>query len=890
MTTQAGATDPDPQETQEWLDALDGVLASEGPARARQLVERLVERAQMGGAHVELGVQTPYVNTIPPAFEARMPGNEELETRLRHYIRWNAMAMVVRANETSSELGGHVASFASSATLYDVGFNHFFRAPTAEFGGDLVFFQGHSSPGVYARAFLEGRISEEQLANFRQEVDGRGLSSYPHSWLMPDFWQFATVSMGLGPIQAIYQARFLKYLHNRGLANTEGRKVWCFLGDGECDEPESLGAISVAARERLDNLIFVVNCNLQRLDGPVRGNGKIIQELEREFRGSGWNVIKVVWGANWDPLLERDKTGRLVQLMNECVDGDYQTFKANDGAYVREHFFGRYPETAALVADWTDEQIWALQRGGHDPRKVYAAYAAAVAHTGEPTVVLAKTIKGYGMGSSGEAQNIAHQQKHLDLQAMRQFRDRFAIPVSDTELARVPFYRPPDDSPEGRYLGERRRQLGSLPQRRRTSSALTVPELSAFDSQLQNSGDRELSTTMAFTRVLAAMVRDKNIGKFVVPIVADESRTFGMEGMFRQLGIYSPLGQLYKPQDAAQLMYYREDVAGQILQEGINEAGALCSWIAAATSYSTSDRPMIPVYIFYSMFGFQRIGDLAWAAGDMRSRGFLIGGTSGRTTLNGEGLQHEDGHSQLFAAFVPNCVAYDPTFGYELATIVQDGLRRMYAEQEDVYYYITVMNENYPQPAMPEGSREGILRGAYLLRTAAAKSAAQRVQLMGSGTILREVLAAADLLAAEFNVAADVWSATSFNELRRNGLAAERWNLLHPAEDPLVPYITSALAERPPGPVIAATDYMKSYADQIRPFVGVRRFHALGTDGFGRSDYRSKLRDFFEVDRRWVALAALKALAEDGAIERSAVARALEHLGIDPAKPDPVTV
>jgi pyruvate dehydrogenase E1 component len=888
MTTQAGATDPDPQETREWLEALDGVLEHEGPARAQQLVERLVERAQVGGAHVELGVQTPYVNTIPPAGEPRMPGNDEIETRLRHYIRWNAMAMVVRANETSSELGGHVASFASSATLYDVGFNHFFHAPTAEFGGDLVFFQGHSAPGVYARAYLEGRISDEQLANFRQEVDGRGLSSYPHSWLMPDFWQFATVSMGLGPIQAIYQARFLRYLHHRGIANTDGRKVWCFLGDGECDEPESLGAISIAAREKLDNLIFVVNCNLQRLDGPVRGNGKIIQELEREFRGSGWNVIKVIWGTNWDPLLERDRSGRLVQLMNECVDGDYQTFKANDGAYVREHFFGRYPETAALVADWTDEQIWDLQRGGHDPRKVYAAYEAAAKHVGEPTVVLAKTIKGYGMGSSGEAQNIAHQQKHLDLKAMRQFRDRFSIPVSDGDLGKLPFYRPPDDSPEAQYLQERRQALGSLPQRRRTSTALSVPNLDAFDAQLKGSGDREISTTMVFTRLLAAMVRDKNIGKFVVPIVADESRTFGMEGMFRQLGIYSPSGQLYKPQDSAQLMYYREDVQGQILQEGINEAGALCSWIAAATSYSVSDRPMIPVYIFYSMFGFQRIGDLAWAAGDMRSRGFLIGGTAGRTTLNGEGLQHEDGHSHLFASFIPNCVAYDPTFGYELAVIVRDGLRRMYAEQQDVYYYITVMNENYLQPEMPAGSEEGISRGAYLLREGPLQKKAPRVQLMGSGTILREVLAAADLLAADFGVSADVWSATSFNELRRDGLAAERWNLLHPGEKAHVPYIAQALKGRT-GPLVAATDYMKTYADQIRPFVD-RRFHALGTDGFGRSDYRRKLRDFFEVDRRWVALAALGALAAEGSIEAGVVAQALAKYEIDPAKPNPVTV
>ena len=889
MMTPVHQIDSDPHETQEWLDALDGVLAQEGPARARQLVERVVERAQTGGAHVELGVQTPYVNSIPLAQQPMMPGNEELETRLRHYIRWNAMAMVVRANETSSELGGHVASFASSATLYDVGFNHFFRAPSADFGGDLVFFQGHSSPGVYARAFLEGRIGEEQLARFRQEVDGGGLSSYPHPWLMPDFWQVATVSMGLGPIQAIYQARFLKYLHNRGLADTEGRKVWCFLGDGETDEVESLGAISIAAREGLDNLIFVVNCNLQRLDGPVRGNGSIIQELEREFRGAGWNVIKLCWGSNWDSLLEHDTTGRLVQLMGECVDGDYQTFKANDGAYVREHFFGRYPETASLVADWTDEQIWALQRGGHDPRKVYAAYMAATEHAGQPTVVLAKTIKGYGMGSSGEAQNIAHQQKHLDIAAMRQFRDRFAIPVSDAELPKMPFYRPPADSAEAKYLRERSALLGHVPQRRRRSTtSLAIPELTAFENQLTGTGDREISTTMSFVRILSALVKDKALGGRVVPIVADESRTFGMEGMFRQLGIYSPTGQNYKPQDSAQLMYYREDVKGQILQEGINEAGALCSWIAAATSYSVSDVPMIPFFIFYSMFGFQRVGDLAWAAGDMRSRGFLIGGTSGRTTLNGEGLQHEDGHSQLFAAFIPNCVSYDPTYNYELAVIVRDGLRRMFAEQEDVYYYITVLNENYVHPAMPAGVEDGILRGAYLLRDAGSDLSRPRVQLMGSGAILREVVAAADLLAQKFGVDADVWSATSFNELRRDGLAAERQNLLHPADAPHVPYITAAMAERR-GPLVAATDYLKSYADQIRPFVD-RRFHALGTDGFGRSDYRRKLRDFFEVDRRWVALAALKALADDGTIERARVAAAIVELGIDPSKPDPVKV
>jgi pyruvate dehydrogenase E1 component len=874
-TTANGAVEPDSQETQEWLEALDGVLRTEGTERAQQLVERVVEHAQIGGAEIYIGLQTPYVNTIPLGRQPKMPGSNEIEARLRHYVRWNAMAMVVRANEISSELGGHVATFASSATLYDVGFNHFWRGPSEKFGGDLVFFQGHSAPGVYARAFLEGRITEEQLAHFRQEVDGHGLSSYPHPWLMPDFWQFATVSMGLGPIQAIYQARFLKYLHNRGIADTSDRKVWCFIGDGETDEPETLGAISVASREQLDNLVFVVNCNLQRLDGPVRGNGKIIQELERDFRGAGWNVIKVIWGGNWDPLLAADHTGRLVQLMNECVDGDYQTFKANDGAYVREHFFGRYPETAALVKDWTDEQIWELQRGGHDPVKVFAAYDAASKHVGEPTVILAKTIKGYGMGSSGEAQNIAHQQKHLDIKAMRQFRDRFALPISDDEIPKMPFYRPAEDSSETQYLRER-------------LEALAIPGLDAFEAVTKGSGDREISTTMAFVRILNTIMRDKNVGSRVVPIVADESRTFGMEGMFRQLGIYSPVGQLYRPQDAAQLMYYREDKAGQILQEGISEAGAMCSWIAAATSYSVSNELMIPVFIFYSMFGFQRIGDLIWAAGDMRSRGFLMGGTSGRTTLNGEGLQHEDGQSQIMASFIPNCVSYDPTYAYELAVIMQDGLRRMYAEQEDIFYYITVMNENYQHPDMPAGSEAGILKGMYLLREGAGEKKAPHVQLLGSGTILREVIAAADLLQNDFGVAADIWSVTSFNQVRRDGLAAQRWNLLHPEAKPRRPYVAQALESRP-GPLVATTDYMKTFADGIRPFVD-KPYAVLGTDGFGRSDFRRKLRSFFEVDRHFVALAALKSLAEEGAVKPSVVTEAIKKFAIDPEKPNPVTV
>ena len=880
---------PDPQETQEWVEALDAVLKNEGNARAQELIKTLVERAQRSGVNVTLDVETPYINTIPLSAQAAMPGNQELEARLRHYMRWNAMAMVVRANKESSELGGHVASFSSAATLYDVGWNHFFHAPSEKHAGDLVYFQGHSSPGVYARAYLEGRINEEQLLGFRQEVAGRGLSSYPHPWLMPDFWQFATVSMGLGPIQAIYQAQFQKYLGDRGISDTSARKVWAFLGDGECDEPESLGAISLASRENLDNLIFVVNCNLQRLDGPVRGNGKIIQELERVFRGAGWNVIKVIWGSNWDPLLARDSTGRLVQLMNECLDGDYQTFKANNGAYVRENFFGRYPETAALVKNYSDDQIWALQRGGHDPAKVYAAYAAAVAHKGQPTVILAKTIKGYGMGTAGEGQNIAHQQKKMDVAAMREFRDRFHIPIGDAELEKIPFYRPPETTPEMQYLRERVAELGSVPQRRRTVPALKVPDKAAFEAHFKGTGEREVSTTMAFVRVLNTIARDKNIGHRVVPIVADESRTFGMEGMFRQVGIYSPSGQNYKPQDSAQLMYYREDKSGQLLQEGINEAGAMSSWMAAATSYSTSSEPMIPFYIYYSMFGFQRIGDLAWAAGDMRSRGFLLGGTAGRTTLNGEGLQHEDGHSQLFAAFIPNCRSYDPTYGYEVAVIIQDGLRRMYVDQEDVYYYLTLMNENYQHPDMPAGAEDGIIKGMYLLREGpTAKNAQARVQMLGSGTILREIIAGSDLLAEDFGIASDIWSVTSFNELRRDGLDAQRYNMLHPEATPRQSYVEKCLAKHK-GPAVAATDYMKSFADSIRPFVD-RRYNVLGTDGFGRSDTRKKLREFFEVNRYYVALAALKALADDGVVPAAKVSEAIKKYGIDPAKPNPTTV
>ncbi|MGC9992062.1 MAG: pyruvate dehydrogenase (acetyl-transferring), homodimeric type [Candidatus Cybelea sp.] len=889
------APDPDPQETREWLEAMRAVLAVEGPGRARELIAALVDEARRAGTHVSLGLTTPYVNTIPLDKQAPMPGDREVEARLRHYVRWNALATVVRANRVSSELGGHVASFASAATLYDVGFNYFFRAPSETFGGDLVFFQGHSSPGVYARAFLEGRITEEQLEHFRQEVDGRGLSSYPHPWLMPDFWQFPTVSMGLGPIMSIYQARFMRYLHDRALSDTSDRKVWAFVGDGEMDEPESLGAISLAGREKLDNLIWVVNANLQRLDGPVRGNGKIIQELEGIFKGNGWNVIKVIWGRSWDPLLAADSSGRLVQLMSECVDGDYQTFKSRNGKYVRDEFFGRYPETAALVGDWSDDEIWALQRGGHDPTKVYAAYEAACKHRGEPTVILAKTIKGYGMGEAGEAQNIAHQAKKMELEAMRTFRDRFVLPITDEQMAgdKIPFFKPAEDSLEMQYLRERTAALGSVPQRRRRSASLAVPELSGFDAQLQSTGDRSISTTMAFVRVLNAVARDPEIGARVVPIVADESRTFGMEGMFRQMGIYSSVGQLYHPQDAEQLMWYREDKLGQILQEGINEAGAISSWIAAGTSYSNHDLPMIPFYIFYSMFGFQRVGDLAWAAGDSRTRGFLLGATSGRTTLNGEGLQHEDGSSQVAASFIPNCCSYDPTYAYEVAVIIQDGLRRMLTDQEDVYYYITLLNENYPHPAMPAGAREGILRGMYLLRDSSAAAGKKEkkvpcVQLFGSGAILREVEAGAELLASDWNVRSDVWSVPSFNQLQRDGVAARRWNMLHPEDAPRLSYVEQCLRGRL-GPGIAATDYIRTFAEQIHPFMD-RRYVALGTDGYGRSDFRRKLRRFFEVDRHFVAVAALQALAADGAVEPSTVKKAIEKYGINPDKPNPITV
>lgn len=889
MASRPELNDIDPLETSEWLESLESVLERDGPERAHYLLQHLIDEARRSGTHLPYSANTAYLNTIPEAHEQHTPGDPAIEWRIRSLIRWNALAMVVQANRMTSELGGHIASFASSATLYDVGFNHFWHAPSASHGGDMIYVQGHCAPGIYARAYLEGRISEEQLHRFRQETSAGGLSSYPHPWLMPDFWQFPTVSMGLGPLMAIYQARFMKYLHNRGLVDATKRKVWAFMGDGEMDEPESLGAITLASRESLDNLVFVINCNLQRLDGPVRGNGKIIQELEAAFRGAGWNVIKVIWGSYWDPLLLRDTKGLLKKRMEEAVDGEYQNFKAKGGAYTREHFFGRYPELKELVSNMSDDDIWRLNRGGHDPHKVYAAYAAAASHTGQPTVILAKTVKGYGMGEAGEGQNITHQQKKMGEDALKQFRDRFEIPISDEDIADTPFYRPPEDSPETRYMRERRESLGGyLPQRRREAAALKIPELDAFDAMLQGTGEREISTTMAFVRMLTALVRDKNVGQNVVPIVPDEARTFGMEGLFRQLGIYSSKGQLYEPQDADQLMYYREDKKGQILQEGINEAGAMSSWIAAGTAYSNHNVHMIPFYTFYSMFGFQRIGDLAWAAGDSQARGFLMGGTAGRTTLAGEGLQHDDGHSHLMSANIPNCISYDPTYAYELAVIIHDGLRRMYANDENIFYYITIMNENYAHPALPPNASEGIVKGMYLLSEAEAPGGkAKRVQLMGCGTILREVIAAADLL-REFDVYADIWSATSFTELRREGQDVERWNMLHPDEHPRESFVSQSLGAHG-GPVIAASDYTRLFADQIRPYVN-RRFVALGTDGYGRSDVRAKLREFFEVDRRYVAVAALKALADEGDIERSVVAEAIKKFDIDVSRPNPMTV
>lgn len=885
--TQNKLVETDPLETQEWLDALTAVIEAEGTERAHFLLEAMIDKARRSGSNLPYNATTAYVNTIPTHLQQRLPGDPEMERRIRALVRWNAIMTVLRGNEKSPGVGGHIASFQSAATLYDTGFNYFFRAPNENFGGDCVYFQGHSSPGVYARAFIEGLIPEDKMDNFRQETGGNGLSSYPHPWLMPDFWQFPTVSMGLGPIQGIYQARFLKYMHDRGIADTSDRKVWVFCGDGEMDEPESLGAISLASREKLDNLIFVINCNLQRLDGPVRGNGKIIQELESDFRGSGWNVLKVVWGSYWDPLLAMDKDGILKKRMEECVDGEYQNFKAKGGAYTREHFFGKYPELKEMVAAMSDQDIWRLNRGGHDPHKVYAAYHAAVNHKGQPTVILAKTVKGYGMGDAGEGQNTTHQQKSMDIESLKKFRDRFDLPITDEQVENLSFYKPADDSPEVKYMAERRAAMGGfVPQRRRKGNELTVPALSAFENMLTATGEREISTTMAFVRILSTLLRDKTLGKFIVPIVPDEARTFGMEGMFRQLGIYSHLGQLYEPMDSDQVMYYKESKDGQILEEGINEAGSFSSWIAAATSYSVTGVQMIPFYIFYSMFGFQRIGDLAWAAGDSRARGFLLGATAGRTTLNGEGLQHEDGHSHLMSATIPNCISYDPTFAYELAVIIQEGLRRMVQNQEDVYYYITLMNENYSHPALPAGAEQGILKGLYSFSK--SKTKGEKVQLMGSGVILREVIAAAELLEKDWGVSADVWSATSFTELRREGLDCERWNMLNPEKPQRLNYVAESLKDAK-GPVIASTDYMKSFAEQIQRFVP-NKFVALGTDGYGRSDSREALRDFFEVDARYITVAALKALSDEGKLPAAKVAEAVKKYKLDANKPNPTTV
>jgi pyruvate dehydrogenase E1 component len=876
----------DPQESREWLDALGDVLRTQGAGAAHALLEALIEKARGEGAFIPFSPNTAYRNTIPTHLEARSPGDHALEWRIRSLTRWNAMAMVVNANREHAGIGGHIASFASAATLYDVGFNHFWKGADHPDGQDLLYIQGHCTPGIYARAFLEGRLTEAQLKRFRMEALEPGLSSYPHTWLMPDFWQFATVSMGLGPIMAIYQARLMKYLANRGLAQNAQRKVWCFCGDGEMDEPESLGAIDIAAREQLDNLIFVVNCNLQRLDGPVRGNGKIIQELEGVFRGAGWNVIKVIWGSGWDALLAQDSSGRLLQLMNETVDGEYQNYKAKGPAYTREHFFGRYPETARLVAHLSDEDIANLNRGGHDPHKVYAAYAAAVAHTGTPTVILAKTVKGYGMGEAGEGQNVTHQQKKMGEDALRQFRDRFRIPITDEQIKDTPFYRPADDSEEVRYLQARRKALGGpLPARRVSAQPLPIPALASFERQLADTGEREISTTMAFVQLLQTLIRDKQVGQRVVPIVPDEARTFGMEGMFRSLGIYSIVGQKYDPEDAGQLAYYKEDVKGQILEEGITEAGAMSSWIAAATAYANHGTPLLPFYIFYSMFGFQRVADLCWAAGDMRARGFLLGATAGRTTLNGEGLQHEDGHSQVMAAQVPNCRAYDPAFAYELAVIIQHGLQRMYAEGVDEYYYLTLYNENYHHPALPAGAEDGIVRGLYCLRETPAEDPAPRVQLLGSGALLREVIAAGELLEADWGVRSDVWSAPSFPELAREAREAERWNLLHPEQPPRVPYVTACLQGRK-GPAVVSSDWVRAHAEQIRAYVPMA-YHVLGTDGFGRSDNRPALRDFFEIDRRWIVLQSLYALAREGAVPKERVSQAIKIYGLKAGRTAP---
>ena len=895
--------DDHPEETREWLDSLEYVLENAGVERANFLLRHLSSRMTQTGARLPYTITTPYRNTIPANQEAPMPGDLFMERRIRSLIRWNALATVVRANRRDGALGGHISTFASSATLYDVGFNYFFRGPTDDQAGDLIYFQGHSAPGIYARSYLEGRLEEEHLDNFRQEVDGRGLSSYPHPWLMPDYWQFPTVSMGLGPIQAIYQAHIMKYLDSRGLIPMGDRKVWAFLGDGECDEPETLGALGLAGREKLDNLIFVVNCNLQRLDGPVRGNGKIIQELEGAFRGAGWNVIKVVWGRLWDPLFTNDTEGLMQRRMDETVDGEYQNYKAKGGGYTREHFFGKHERLAEMVENLSDDDIMRLNRGGHDPFKVYAAYHAAVNHTGEPTVILAKTVKGYGMGDAGEAENDTHQVKKLGLEGLKHFRDRFDLPITDTELEAVPYYRPPEGSPELAYLHRQRAKLGGcIPRRIAVESGFAVPDLAVFDAQLRGTGEREISTTMAFVRVLATLVRQEELGKRIVPIIPDEARTFGMEGMFRQLGIYSSEGQLYEPEDSGEIASYRESRDGQVLEEGINEAGAFAAWLSAATSYSTHAYTLAPFYIFYSMFGFQRVGDLAWAAGDMQARGFLLGATAGRTTLNGEGLQHQDGHSHVLASTIPNCIAYDPCYAFELAVIVQDGLRRMFEAGERVFYYITLMNENYAHPAMPEGVRDDILRGLYLLETLGSAGAdspederptlwgrgddagRKRVRLLGSGTILGEVRKAARRLLEEHGVASEVWSVTSFTELARDGADVARWNLLHPAEEPRRSHVATMLDGEVP--VIAATDYIKVHAESIRGYFDAP-YRVLGADGFGRSDTRARLRDFFEVDERFVTLAALRELQARQVVSAAEVAAAMQAMDIAEDKPNP---
>ena len=873
--------DIDPIETKEWIDSLSSVLETDGSSRAQFLIKQLIEHSYRQGSDLVLSRNTPYINTISPEKETKSPGDQNIERRIRSLIRWNAAAMVVRANKKFPELGGHIGTFASAATLYDVGMNHFWRAKNNKFGGDLIYFQGHSAPGMYARAFLEGRLNEKQLDNFRQEVNPGGLSSYPHPWLMPNFWQFPTVSMGLGPMLAIYQARFMKYLINRGLIKDEGRKVWAFLGDGEMDEPESMGAIGLAARENLDNLIFVVNCNLQRLDGPVRGNGKIIQELEGIFRGAGWDVIKVIWGSYWDQLLAKDKTGHLVKIMNETVDGEYQAFKARNGLYVRENFFGKYPETKELVSSLSDKDIWRLNRGGHDPHKVYAAYDLASKNKGKPTVIIAKTIKGYGMGKTGESVNTTHQQKKMGVDDLMYYRDRFDVPLTDKQVQDVQYFRPSENSEEIKYLKDQRIKLGGfIPERTTYAKQIKAPQKDIFDFLKESTGKKEMSTTMVLVRLLTNLLRDKNVAPRLVPIIPDEARTFGMEGFFQKIGIYAHEGQKYEPEDAEQLSSYREDKKGQVLEEGINEAGSMSSWIAAGTSYTNHDIEMIPIYLFYSMFGFQRVGDFAWAAGDSQARGFLIGATSGRTTLAGEGLQHQDGHSHIIASTIPNCISYDPTFAYELAVIFREGLKRMHEKKENIFYYITTMNENYPHPAMPKDKscEDGILKGMYKFKDF-NKNKKTKIQLIGSGAILREIISGAEILQNEYGIDSEIWSVTSFNELARNGMETERYNLLNPDEKNKISYVEECLG-RSNIPVLAASDYMRSHSEQIRPFVK-NSFYSLGTDGFGRSDTRKNLRKFFEVDKEHIVTYALSVLSNEQLISSKAAKDAMKKYKID---------